>query len=216
MSNKSIRSIKLDARTITGIAIFVALEIALCFITNYVQFGTFNINLALFPIVIGACFYGPWVGLSLGIINGVITIFAPATLAILTILPPQYVFLIVVVCILKTALAGFLAGLFHKLIAKKNNLIAAFVAAFTVPFINTLVFVLFALMFPGVLVGDTAGQNLFVYIILVLVGINFPIEIATNLVIDPAIYKALLHFLPKKKKSAPKKEADETVDPTKE
>ncbi|MBR1747647.1 MAG: ECF transporter S component [Clostridia bacterium] len=193
---KSVRR-KTDAHKITGVAVFVALEVALCFVTNYVQFGAVNINLALFPIVIGACFYGPLVGLSLGVINGIITIFAPATFAVLGVLPAPYVFLVIVVCILKTALAGFLAGVFHKLIAKKSSLVAAFVAAITVPVVNTFVFILFALLFPNVLVGDIGGQNLFVFLITAFIGVNFLIEIVSNIVIDPAICKAI-KLIPRK------------------
>ncbi len=201
---------KFDARKITGIALFVALEVALCFITNYVQFGAVNINLALFPIVIGACFYGPWVGLILGAINGLITIFAPGTLAFISLAPAATVF----VCLIKTALAGFLAGVFHKLIAKKNNLIAAFVAAVTVPVVNTFVFIIGSFLFFEELFSSLVpeGQNLFVFLITAFIGLNFLIEIVTNLVIDPAIYKALLHFVPGQKKKEALQKAEEPAE----
>lgn len=196
---------KMDARKITGIALFVALEIALCFITNYVQFGAININLALFPIVIGACMYGPWIGLILGLINGVITIFAPATLAFISLSPLATVF----VCVFKTSLAGFLAGLFFKLIAKKNGMIALFVAAITVPVVNTFIFIIGSYLFFADLFSsiNTEGKNLFVFLVTTFIGLNFLIEILSNLVIDPAIFKALKLIPNKKKKS--KESADE-------
>ena len=197
MSISSYAAKKLDARTITGLALFVALEISLCFVTNYVQFGAVNINLALFPIVLGACFYGPWFGLFLGAVNGLITIFAPATAAFINVSPVATVCL----CLLKTALAGFFAGLFHKIIAKKNHLVAAFVAAVTVPVVNTLLFILGAFFFFADLFATLVpeGKTLFVFLITTFIGLNFLIEIVSNLVIDPAIYKALLHIFPKKK-----------------
>lgn len=204
---------KPDARKITGIALFIALEVALCFITNYVQFGSVNINLALFPIVIGACVYGPWIGLILGAINGLITIFAPATLAFISLSPAATVF----VCLFKTALAGFLGGLFYKLVAKKNTLVAAFVAAITVPVVNTFVFILgsyifFADVFSAV---NTEGKNLFVFLITTFIGINFLIEIISNLVIDPAICKAI-KLIPRKKRKTENNETAETLTETAE
>lgn len=187
---------KPDARKITGIALFVALEVALCFITNYVQFGAVNINLALFPIVIGACVFGPWIGLILGLLNGLITIFAPATLAFISLSPAATVF----VCLFKTSLAGFLGGLFYKLIAKKNTLIAAFVAAVTVPVVNTFVFILGSYIFFADLFAtvNTEGKNMFVFLITTFIGLNFLIEVISNLVIDPAICKAI-KLIPREK-----------------
>lgn len=202
------KPIKFDARKVTGIALFIALEVALCFVTNYVQFGAVNMNLALFPIVIGACFYGPWVGLALGFINGLITIFAPATLAFISLSPAATVF----VCLFKTSLAGFLAGLFHKLIAKKNDLVGSIVAAVTVPLVNTGIFIIGSFIFFADIFKDAAGdKNLFVFLITAFIGLNFLIEIVSNLVIDPVIYKSVRQLAPriKKAKTAPQK-ADTT------
>lgn len=199
------KTIKFDARKITGIALFIALEVALCFVTNYVQFGAVNMNLALFPIVIGACFYGPWVGLTLGLINGLITIFAPATLAFISLSPAATIF----VCLFKTSLAGFLAGLFHKLIAKKNDLVGSIVAAVTVPLINTGIFIIGSFIFFADIFKDSAGdQNLFVFLVTAFIGLNFLIEIVSNLVIDPVIYKSVRQLAPRIKKAQPASQED--------
>ncbi len=205
------RAVKFDARKVTGIALFVALEVALCFITNYVQFGAVNMNLALFPIVIGACFYGPWVGLALGLINGVITILAPTTLAFISLSPAATVF----VCLFKTSLAGFLAGLFHKLIAKKSDLVGALVAAITVPVVNTGIFIIGSFIFFADLFKDAAGDtNLFVFLVTAFIGVNFLIEIIGNLVIDPVIYKSVRHLTPRFKRENNKKKEDTDPEQT--
>ncbi len=205
------KTLRLDARRITGIALFVALEVALCFVTNYVQFGAVNMNLALFPIVIGACFYGPWVGLALGLINGLITIFSPSTLAFISLSPAATVF----VCLFKTSLAGFLAGLFHKLIEKKNDLIGSIVAAVTVPLVNTGIFIIGAYIFFADLFKDAAGdKNLFVFLVTAFIGINFLIEIVANLVVDPVIYKSVRQLARRVKRENNKKKEDTVPEET--
>lgn len=46
-------------KRMTGISILAAVTIVLALISNNVTIATVNINLALIPIVVGACIYGP-------------------------------------------------------------------------------------------------------------------------------------------------------------
>ena len=57
-------------KRMTGIAILTAVTIVLALISNNVTIATVNINLALIPLVVGACIYGPTAGLLLGIVDG--------------------------------------------------------------------------------------------------------------------------------------------------
>ena len=191
---------KINSKFLTGVALFVALEAALCLITNYVQFGAININLALIPIVVGACFYGPWIGLLLGVINGVITIFAPATLATIAIVPAATVAATVFVCIFKTGLAGFCAGFIYKGIVKAfkkrpsvGSFVGSVVASIAVPVINTFTFILGSyLFFYDIYMAQYPDvTNLFFFLITAFIGVNFLIEVVSNLVIDPAVFKAV-------------------------
>ena len=71
-----------NTKKMSRIAILSAVLVSLALVSNYVTIGTVNINLALIPIVIGACLYGPLVGFILGMLDGFIIIFAPSTLAL--------------------------------------------------------------------------------------------------------------------------------------
>ena len=117
----------------------------------------------------------------------------------------------------KTSLAGFLAGLFHKLIAKKSDLVGALVAAITVPVVNTGIFIIGSFIFFADLFKDAAGDtNLFVFLVTAFIGINFLVEIIGNLVIDPVIYKSVRHLTPRFKRENNKKKEDTVPEQTAE
>lgn len=178
-------------RLITGIAILVALEVALGFLGNYVAIGTVNLNLALIPIVIGACLYGPVVGLILGLVNGVINIVAPATL---TYFVPQSLIGTILVCLLKTGLAGLISGFVYKGLRNKNDLLAVFIAAIVVPVINSGIFILGVYAFFIPLYQEWAGEgaNAYAYVFTATVGVNFAIELAVNTVLATAIHRIIV------------------------
>ena len=102
----------------------------------------------------------------------------------------------VITCLLKTTIAGALAGLLYKLIGKKHDVIGSVVASITVPLINTMMFALFThfLFLDGKRLGNF-GQ-----IFTVLIGINFLFEIVTNTVISPSLYQVLKKEVIKKPK----------------
>lgn len=81
----------------------------------------------------------------------------------------------------------------YKLIAKKNKYVAIFVAAALAPLCNTGVFAIGAfLMLDSILpaLGDPSLSSASpAYVVFVLlIGINFFVELAINLVLAPAVY----------------------------
>ncbi|MGM9809146.1 MAG: ECF transporter S component, partial [Bacilli bacterium] len=88
-------------RQITGIALLSALAIALQFLSNFIaSIGIASITLALIPIVVAACVYGPYAGLLVGVLVGASVL--PGAVFFLNFSPVVTVF----VCLLKTGLAG--------------------------------------------------------------------------------------------------------------
>ncbi|MDY4848920.1 MAG: ECF transporter S component [Bacilli bacterium] len=167
-------------KKITGTGIFLAIIVVLTLISNYVTFsiGGININLSLVVIVLGACLYGPISGLLLGAANGVVTIFAPGTAAFLAINPVATVLL----CILKTGLAGLASGFLFLLFKKKLTVLGTFLCSIIVPVINTGLFIAGVLLFFLDIFGD------FTTLITAVVGLNFLIESIVITVLCPAIY----------------------------
>lgn len=105
-------------RTIAGLGVLTAMVVVLQLLSNYVQFGPVSITLSLFPIAVGAMLFGPFGGLFLGLVNGVLVLTAPSTISFFFAYSPVGT---IVVCLLKTGLAGFVAGLIFKLYKKNIN-----------------------------------------------------------------------------------------------
>lgn len=180
-----------NIRMIVGTALLVAIEVVLQLLSMVLPTAV-NLNLALIVITIGAILYGPLVGGFLGFVNGTVILLSPNTVTVFMSISPIGT---VLTCLIKTTLAGVLAGLLFKWISKKNDFIGSVVASITVPLVNTMTFAVFTAIFfqKGLGLGDF-GQ-----IFNVLIGINFIFEIVTNTVITPGLYQILIKSRIKKK-----------------
>lgn len=188
MKNKRVFNIKM----IVGTALLVAVEVVLQLVSMVLPTAV-NLNLALVVITIGAILYGPIVGGFLGFVNGVVILLSPNTVTVFMSISPAGT---VIVCLIKTTLAGLFAGLLYKWISKKNDVAASIVASIAVPVINTMTFAVFTAIF----FLDGLGLGNFGQIFTVLIGINFLFEIITNVVISPSLYQILKREIDRKKK----------------
>ena len=171
-------------------AILTALVIVLQLVGQFIKFGPASISLVLIPIVIGAAVCGPKISTWLGLVFGVVVLFTDgmAFIAIHTIGT-------IVTVLLKGALCGLIAGIVYKLFEKKNVYLAVVFSAIACPIVNTGVFLLGCYLFFFNTIkewGLNAGfTNVGEYMILGLVGINFLIELAVNVVLSPIIVKLI-------------------------
>ena len=171
---------------------------------NFVRFGPFPITLALAPIIIGAAMYGPSAGAILGGVFGLVTLLSGiagwdgGTVIYLMGVNPVACILI---CVLKGAGAGFLAGLVYDLIAKKNSRIGVIAAGIVCPVVNTGLFIIGMLIFfTSALESWASGQGLFYYVIFGLTGVNFLVELAVNLVLSSGITAIIKYAKGRKEK----------------
>ena len=185
---KSAKSNRFNANTIIGLGLLTAIVVVMQFISMGLRFGTFSITLTLIPIVVGAALYG-WVsGAWLGFVFGVSVLLTGDANAFLAVNIPGTITTVLV----KGILAGLCAGLVYELISKKNQIAAVLVSAVIAPVVNTRIFILGSyVFFFDYLSGLAEGTNLFVFILVALVGINFFIELGTNLVLNPAILQII-------------------------
>lgn len=235
-----------SAKNIAYLGILLALVIVLQFFASAIPMGSgVQLNLSLIPIVLGAIMFGMAGGAFLGLACGIVVLIQVVMgggfyEVIWTGSPVITSF----TCLLKTTVAGLVAGLLYKLIAKKIPLVGVFVAAGIVPIINTTIFILGCLcmsntitVFRDILVNDLdmakfSGMNVFVFILVGIVTFNFFIEFAINMVLAPAIHRVVLvvekQIKDKKKKPVPEQaepvsdgaeplpEDDKTEEPEKE
>ncbi len=177
-------------KKLVGLATLTALVVGLQFLSNYVTFGSISITLALIPVAMGAILYGPIAGALLGAIMGVIIIVAPSTMAYFMPVNPAAT---IILCILKTGLAGLVSGLLFKLfafIAKKQKsykakmgLFAAgiIIAALVVPIINTGLFIIGATVFFSSIYGNMIN------VINAVLTTNFLIEFLVSAILSPVL-----------------------------
>ena len=165
MADTSSRGSSKGLRNLVGTALLTAIVFVLQVLGSFVRFGPFSISLVLVPIVVGAALYGAYSGLWL-----------------------------VVTVLLKGALAGLVSGIVYRALQKKNELLAAVCAAVVCPVVNTGVFLLGCRLFFFDTIRQWAegagfGANVGSYMILGLVGANFLVELAVNIILSPTIVR---------------------------
>ena len=203
---------KLSEQTqiLVGKGLLTALVIVIYLLTMGLSIGPFNITFALIPIVVGAALYGWTTGAWLGFIFGAMVLVTGGANAFLVINPPISVLGTLLTVLVKGAGAGAVSGLVYKALEKKNRWAATICAAAAAPIANTGIFLIGCLLFFMDTINAWAAaaniENVGVYMITVLVGVNFLVELGTNLVLSSAIVRILdivkKHII--KKPSSPK------------
>lgn len=181
-------------RRLTGLALLTAIIIVLQVVASFVKFGPFSITLALAPIIIGAALYGASAGAWLGGVFGVVVFIACVAGWDVggNILFTANPFLTAVLCIVKGALAGLVAGALFRAIEKGSPIGASITAGIFCPVVNTGIFCLgLTLFFHDTLVAWAGGTDLVYYVIFGLTGVNFVLELAINLILSTVIVRVV-------------------------
>ncbi len=188
-----------SSKRVTGLAVLLALVVVLQGALGTVQIGAVTLNFTLIPIVLGAILYGAVAGGILGFACGVVVLVqvilggSPFYVIIWTNTP----LVTTLTCLVKTTVAGLIAGWLFKLVSKKNVLFGVFAASATVPVLNTGLFIIGCLFMNESITAfqaslpDVGGMNMLVFILVVLVTFNFFIELAINLIVSPALHRVI-------------------------
>lgn len=151
----------------------------------------FAISLALIPIVVGAAVSGPRAGAWLGFVCSAVILLTDSA-AFMTVNALGTILTVMV----KGIASGYLAGLTYRLLCRCSKVLAATAAAIVCPVANTGIFLIGCKIFFMDTVAGWAsaagmGTDVAGYMIFVLVGINFVIELAANIILSPV----LVHLL---------------------
>ena len=179
-------------------AMFAAVVVVLQMFVS-IPIGMFTITLTLVPVMLGAILFGPISGAILGGVFGVVVaiqVITGAAGAASTLMLVQAPVTTVVLCILKGAVAGLASGLVYKAVMKleRSNL-AVILSAVVCPIVNTGIFCLGLAVFYNNLLNEwaIAGDyaSAFTFIILGLIGLNFVIEFAVNVLLIPVALRMI-------------------------
>lgn len=188
---KQSRRQKMSTKTMVLGAILTALVVLLQYMGSFVKFGPFAISLVLIPIVIGTATCGKVVGAWLGFIFGLVVLISGDAAAFLTV----DAFGTVLTVLIKGTACGFVSGLCYEgalKLFKGKVYPSAIVGAIVCPLVNTGLFLVGCLLFFMDTISQWAGGgNVISYMFLVLVGANFLVELAVNIVLSPVIVRIL-------------------------
>ena len=169
-------------------AVLSAIVIVLQFMGAFIRFGTFSISLVLVPIVIGAAMCDWRIGAWLGFLFGVVVLASGDAALFLAINIPGTVITVLV----KGTACGLIAGLVYKALERFNRYVAVVAAAIVCPVVNTGVFLLGCVVFfMDTVTSWASGANVFAFMIVSFVGLNFLVELAINMVLSPMIVRIL-------------------------
>lgn len=175
-------------QTVVVMGLLTAIIVVLQIFAAGIQLGSlFNITLVLAPIIVGAALYGWKAGAWLGMVfSAVVLLSGQASFFMAMSIPGT-----VITVLLKGTLAGIAGGLMYRLIEKKNRTAAVVAAGIVTPVVNTGVYILGCLVFfMDYLQAATEASEyntLFACILFYIVGLNFVVELAINLVLSSAI-----------------------------
>ncbi|MCR5552992.1 MAG: ECF transporter S component [Oscillospiraceae bacterium] len=191
---------KTKLRKLTYAAMLTAIVVVLTLLGSSIRIGIFSINLSLVPIVVGAALLGPVYGGWFGLVNALVILLSGDAGLFWAFNPVGTVITVV----LKGVLSGLAAGAVYALVSKKNKFAAVLLAAIVCPVVNTGIFVLGCYLFFWPYLGQIAeaiGVSMSSrsgLIFGVLVGLNFPTEVAVNVILAPAIARILGIFVDKR------------------
>ncbi len=183
---------KSSTKNLVLASILTAIVIVLQFLGSFIKLGPFSVSAVLVPIVIGAATCGVGVGAWLGFVFGIVVILSGDAAAFLAINVPGTI----ITVLLKGTLCGLFAGIMYKAVAKINKYVAVATSAVICPIVNTGIFLLGCSAFfmdtiSGWAIAAEFGGNVAQYMIFVLVGVNFLVEMAINVVLSPVIVRLL-------------------------
>lgn len=154
-----------------------------------------SITLTLVPVVLGGAMlgvkYAAVLGAAFGLAAFTFSVFGWLGAGGVVMFNASPV-LFFVTAMVKGILAAVASAYVYSLLKNKNQYFAVMVAAMTAPVVNTGTFVIFFVLgYRELLVEWAGGADLFGYLITGIVGINFVIEFALNVLLAPAIFRVI-------------------------
>lgn len=182
---------RMSTQTLVMSAVLTALVVILQLMGTFVKFGPFAISLVLIPIVIGTATCGKGIGAWLGFVFGLVVLLSGDAAPFLAVNVPGTILTVLA----KGTMCGLISGIAYEgalKLFKGNTYLSTVIAAIVCPIVNTGIFVIGCLFFFMPTIATWAGgTSTIAYIFAGMIGINFLIELAVNIVFSPIIVRIL-------------------------
>ena len=182
---------RMSTQTLVMSAVLTALVVILQMMGTVVKFGPFAISLVLIPIVIGTATCGKGIGAWLGFVFGLVVLLSGDAAPFLAVNVPGTILIVLA----KGTMCGLISGMAYEgalKLFKGNTYLSTVIAAIVCPVVNTGVFVIGCLFFFMPTIATWAGgTSAIAYIFAGMIGINFLVELAVNIVFSPIIVRIL-------------------------
>lgn len=176
-------------------AFLLSLVVVLQLFSGAITIGITSFSLVLMPIALGAMVLGPLAGGVLGLAFGLIVLMCgiTGTDTFTATLFQNAPVITALICIGKGTLAGVATGYVYRLLRTKNEKLATVLAAGTTPLVNTGLFAFGSIFVKDVLESkfQPEGVSFLYYLFIVIIGINFLVELGVNLVLSPALFRVI-------------------------
>ena len=192
---------RMDTRKLTVLGLLSALIVVLQLIANFVPTGPVSITLALMPIIVGGALYGVAAGGLLGFVFGMICLilglggwdkgFILMLMSYAGEKTVLYVVLTVLLCVGKGVLAGLAGSAVYGFFKKKDALLAVVLAGIATPVANTGTFALGIITMFRKTLANPKYSSAIAELLLGWIGINFIVELATNLVLSAVVTRVV-------------------------
>jgi uncharacterized membrane protein len=98
----------------------------------------------------------------------------------------------ILLCLVKGIAAGYLAGIVYRAVARRNMYVGVILAAIVCPIVNTGIFLAaMVLFYRDTLTAWAAGTDLVYFTLIGLTGVNFLIELGSNLILGPVAVRII-------------------------
>ena len=182
----------LSAKTLTRVALLLALIIVLQVFASAIKIGTTPLSFVLVPIVLGGMLFGAGVAAFLGFAFGVVVLLGGilGTDPFTAILFKDHPVLTSLLCLGKGTACGAASAWVFAFMKKKAPKTGVFLASATAPIVNTGVFIGMALLMSGTLKANFVadGTSVIYFLVIVCAGVNFLVELAINMVCASGLY----------------------------
>ena len=182
---------RMSTQTLVMSAVLTALVVILQLLASFVKGPVFSLTLVLIPIVIGTATCGKGIGAWLGFVFGLVVLLSGDAAPFLAVNVPGTILTVLA----KGTMCGLISGIAYEgalKLFKGNTYLSTVIAAIVCPIVNTGIFLIGCLFFFMPTIATWAGgTSTIAYIFAGMIGINFLIELAVNIVFSPIIVRIL-------------------------